>query len=209
MRRVLALAVALGSLNLGGSAGAANGSWQSFTDTTYGLRLAIPASWHVVPPTVARVKATITQLQKQNNAGLAIVYSTFVNSPQARKNLLNSHFQAFQYVPKDDIQPDFALYFSRTTPALAKEAPTMSATFAQNYAAGQGAVVSKHAMVHLPAGPVAFFEGTQSVGGHAVQFQIYVVGHGNLLYLFSFRADARATGEAATFRAIMNHFDFT
>jgi hypothetical protein len=209
MRRALALAVALVAVHLCSSAGAANGSWQSFTDPTYGLRVAIPASWHTVPPTVAGVRSTITQLEKQNNAGLATVYSTFIDSPEARANLVKPHFQAFQYVPNDDVQPDFALYFSRTTPALAKEVSTMSATFAQKYAAGQHAVVSKHAMVRLPAGPVAFFEGTQSAGGRPVQFQIYVIGHGDLLYEFSFRADARATAEAATFRAIMNHFHFT
>ena len=207
MRRVLALAVALGVVSLCGPAGAANG-WQTFTDPTYGLRVAIPASWHTVPPTVAGVRSTITQLMKQNNSRLASIYSTFIDSPAARNNLLNSHFQAFQYVPHAAVQPDFDLYFSRTTPALAKEAPTMSATFAQKYAAGQNAVISKHAMVQLPVGPAAFFEGTQPAGSTPIQFQIYVIGHGNLLYLFSFRADARAKGEAATFRAIMNHFAF-
>jgi hypothetical protein len=63
--------------------------------------------------------------------------------------------------------------------------------------------------VTLPTGPAGFLEGTQSAtGGSRTQFQIYLIAHGTLLYDLSFRAEARATSEAATFAAIARRFAF-
>ena len=209
--QVIAIILIVAAFGVCGSANAAQGPWQSFTDPTYHLRVEIPGSWYTVPPTIGGVQAEVTRLQKQNNAGLAIVYSTFINSPAARKNMLSYHFQAFQYVPGSAVQPDFAMAFSRTTPALAADTKAISKSFASRYEQQYpGAVVTKSAVVNLSAGPAAMLVGTRPLGdGLTAQVQIYVIGHGDLLYEFSFIADKKATAEAATFAAIMHRFAFT
>jgi hypothetical protein len=210
-RQAAALVLVVGTLGVCASATAGPAPWQSFTDPTYHLRVAIPGAWYTVPPTVAGVEAEVTRLQKRNNAGLAIVYSTFINSAAARKHMLGYHFQAFQYVPGSAIQPDFAIAFSRTTPALAADTQAISKSIASRYEQQYpGAVVTKSAVVTLPAGPAAMLVGTRPVGaGLTAQVQIYVIGQGDLLYEFSFIADKHATAEAATFAAIMHRFAFT
>jgi hypothetical protein len=209
--RALAFILIVGTLGVCGDATAGPAPWQSFTDPTYHLRVAIPGAWYTVPPTVAGVEAEVTRLQKQNNAGLAIVYQTFINSAAARKQMLSFHFQAFQYVPGSAIQPDFAMAFSRTTPALAADIQAISKSMASRYEQQYpGAAVSKSAVVTLPAGPAAMLVGTRPLGsGLTAQVQVYVIGHDDLLYEFSFIADKRATAEAATFAAIMHRFAFT
>jgi hypothetical protein len=195
-----------------GVATAAGGSWVSFVDSSNGIRVSIPKSWRTVPPTVAGVQSLIAQLTKSKQTGLAQVYSSFIASAAARKQMLSYHFQAFQYSPGSSIQPDFALAFARTSRAYtAKDLAATSTSVAKRFASVSGSTVTKHALVTLPSGPAAFVEGTQPTAGGVglrTQFEVYVVAHGTLLYELSFRADARATEEAATFTAIARRFAF-
>ena len=209
-RQGLAVVFALTGLVGCGVASAASGPWVSFVDQTYGIRVTIPRSWHTVPPTVAGVRSLVGQLEQKKQAGLAQVYASFIASAAARQKMLSYHFQAFQYSPGSAIQPDFALAFARTSRAYAaKDLATTSKSVAKQLTAVAGTRITKQTVVTLPAGPAGLLEGTQPVaGGLTTQFQIYVIAHGTLLYDLSFRADARATGEAATFTAIARRFAF-
>jgi hypothetical protein len=209
-RQGLAVVFALTGLVACGVASAASGPWVSFVDKSYGIRVTIPKSWHTVPPTVAGVQSLIGQLAKKKEVGLAQVYSSFIASTAARQKMLSYHFQAFQYSTGSAIQPDFALAFARTSRAYTvKDLATTSKSVARQFTAVPGTTITKQTVVTLPAGPAGFVEGTQPVaGGSTTQFQIYIIAHGTLLYDLSFRADARATSEAATFTAIARRFAF-
>jgi hypothetical protein len=209
MAGVLAATMAL-SLGVSARATAPKTTWASYTDPTYGMRVSIPKSWNVVPPTVAGVQALVSRLDKKNQAGLAGVYSALIGSSEARAQLLRYHFQAFDYVPTATQQPDFALAFARTTKALASDVAAISASFAASYASEPGATVSKHTVVTLPAGRAAFIQGVERKPGQPPQqVQIYVLGRGTVIYELIFRADVGVPGAAATFKAIANRFVLT
>ena len=207
-----ALVLTLAGFVVSSVASAASAPWVSFVDNSNGIRVAIPKSWHTLPPTVAGVQSLIGQLEKSKQTGLAQVYSSFIGTAAARQKMLSYHFQAFQYSPGSSIQPDFALAFARTSRAYsAKDLAATSTSVAKRFASVSGSTVTKHTLVTLPSGPAAFVEGTQpGTGGSGLrtQFQVYVVAHGTLLYELSFRADARAAGEAATFTSIARRFAF-
>jgi hypothetical protein len=156
------------------------------------------------------VQSLVAQLQKKKQTGLAQAYSTFIASAAARKQMLSYHFQAFQYSSGSSIQADFALAFAHTSRAYtAKDLATTSKSVATNFAAISGTKITKQTVVTLPAGPAGLVEGTKPAAGAAtIQFQTYIIAHGTLLYDLSFRADARATGEAATFAEIARRFAF-
>jgi hypothetical protein len=207
-----AIAVGLMACATGGwaSAAAPKPAWESFTDTAYGIRVSIPKTWFTVPPTVAEVQALIKRLDQTNDAGLANVYAQLIGTSAARTQLLRYLFQAFDYSPASAQQPDFALAYARTTKAVAGNPASLSASFAKSYAAEPGTTVTKHAVVKLPAGPAAFVEGTQRVAGAASQqFEVFILGHGTLLYTLAFRAEVSAPGAAAAFAGIAQRFTFT
>lgn len=210
MRR-FAVVLTLAGFVVSSVASAASGPWVSFVDNSYGIRVAIPKSWHTMPPTVAGVQSLIGQLKKSKQTGLAQVYSSFISTAGARQKMLSYHFQVFQYSPGSSIQPDFTLAFARIPRAYtANDLAAVSKSIAKKFASASGAI-TKQTVMTLPAGPAAFVEGTQpETGGSGLrtQFAVYVISHGTLLYELSFRADARAAGEAATFTAIARRFAF-
>ena len=189
---------------------ASAGGWQTFSDSRYGIRVAIPAGWHTVPPTVSGIKAEITKLGKQNDAGLATVYATFIDTAAARKQTLSYYFQAFQFVPKAAVQPDFAISVARTTAQIAADKKALATSFAHSYSSGRpGTTISKQAVVKVPAGRAALVEGRQTVSGTAERFQVYVLSKGDLLFVLSLRAAANSQAAAATFAGIVKRFAFS
>jgi hypothetical protein len=171
------------------------------------MRVSIPTSWRTVPPTVAGVQALITQLRAQHQAGLAAFYAGLIATPSARKQLLEYHFQAFEYVPSATQQPDFALAFARTSKALAADTAALGASWAARYDQQPGTTITRTTVVSLPAGRAALVEGVQTTPGlPKQQFEVYVLGRGSLLYTLTFRADAGTPGVVAAFAGIARRF---
>lgn len=211
MLALVAPAAVTASAGVSADAATPGNGWQTFTDSTWRIRVSIPASWHLVPPTVRGVQALISQLNAKNETGLAGVYEGLIGTPSARTQLLRYLFQAFEYSPTATQEPDFALAFARTTKALTGDVSAISASFAKNYASHPGTTVIKHGVVTLPAGRAAFVEGAQVVpnGAPPQEFEIYVLGHGTLLYQLTFRADLNAPLVASAMAGIASRFAFT
>lgn len=208
LRQCLAVA-ALAALVGCGAADAAQGGWESLVDPTYGIRVAMPKTWDVVPPTVAGVQSLIAQLEKKKETGLAAAYSGLIDTAAARTKLSSYHFQAFQYVPSAQVEPDFTLAFARTSRAFTVKDLTAIAKSNAKAFASRGVTVTKATVVTLPAGPAALTEGTATVGiGVTVHLEDFVIAHGTLLYQLSFEADASIAGSGATFTEIARRFAF-
>jgi hypothetical protein len=185
----------------------------TYVDKSAGYRITIPTKWQVVPPSVAAVKAKVTQLKKQKKTDLAAAYSDYVGTASARAELTQFRFRAFMWpalpspVPTDvsvRIQPVAKTY-------KAADLPRIAAVFRKELVS-PGATVSKTQLLDLPAGRAAMLTGTvplgKAFGGARTGFTLILILRPGRLYLLSFRIDSRAAKDANVFASITQLFRF-
>jgi hypothetical protein len=186
------------------AAGAAGGQWVTLTDKPEGFALTVPKSIFVVPNSPAKVKAIITRLKKENQAGVASVYSQILSSSDVTKFV----YEGFFLEQSSPVQPLFTLGVDRTVAAnttrsgLAKVAAAEASSLR-----GGGATVTASKVVSLPAGPAAYVDANQTVSGAKTRLVEYVIGHGDLVYLLTFRTTGAGT-DLSVFNTIAKRFAF-
>jgi len=212
MLGVGALLVAAAAL-IAASAGAKNQPSTTYVDKTAGYRITLPTKWQVIPPSLAAAKQKIAQLKKQKKTDLASVYTSYVGTASARKELSEYRFRAFLWpalpspVPTDvsvKIVPVAKTYKVADLPAI-------GATFAKNMAT-PGAKIDKPQLLKLPAGNAELITGTvplpASFQGAKTGFTLIILLRPGRLYLLSFRIDSRAAADAKVFASIASLFRF-
>ena len=209
---ILVLAVT-SSLLVAGVASAKNLPSTIYVDKSGGYRITIPKTWQVIPPSVPVVKKKIATLKKQKKTDLASVYSSYISTAAARKELTDFRFRAFMWpalpspVPTDvslRIQPVAKTY-------KAKDLPAIGASFAKNMAS-PGAKIDKPQLLKLPAGQAVLITGTvplpKEFQGAKTGFTLILMLKPGRLYMLSFRIDSRAAADAKVFTSIASLFRF-
>ena len=185
-------------------ASATGGQWVKLTDKPEGFALTVPNSMFFVPNSVAKVKAIITKLKQQNEAGTAAVYSQIIGSSDVTKFV----YEGFFYSPSATVQPLFTLGVFRT-PA-ANTTPTGLAAVANSAAStlrAKGATIVSAKVVKLPAGGAARIQAEEGSGAAKSFLEIYMVGDGTRVYELTFRTGA-SRASLATFESIAKRFAF-
>jgi hypothetical protein len=202
----LALAgLVLSLLAAAATAGAAGGQWVTLTDKYEGFSLTVPKSIFFVPNSKEKVKTIIAELTKQNQAGVAAVYSQIIGSSDVSKFV----YEGFFFTPSATVQPLFTLAAAQTVPANTTRSGLAEVAASEAGALrGQGATVSSAKVVTLPAGPAATIEATQEVSGAKTLLVEYVIGNKNRIYLLVFRTAASTRAQLSTFETIARRFAF-
>jgi hypothetical protein len=201
------------SLLAAGQAGAKNLPSTIYVDKGGGYRITIPKTWQVIPPSLAAVKKKVAQLKKQKKADLASVYSSYISTASARKELSEFRFRAFMWpalpspVPTDvslRIQPVSKTYKTADLPAI-------GASFAKNMSS-PGAKIAEPQLLKLPAGSAILITGTvplpKEFQGAKTGFTLVLLLRPGRLYMLSFRIDSRAAADAKIFTSIASLFRF-
>jgi hypothetical protein len=160
---------------------------------------------YFVPNSVAKVKAIISELTKQNQAGVAAVYSQIITSSDVTK----FWYEGFFFTPNAAVQPLFTLAIAKTLPAnttgagLAKIAAGSAASLRR-----QLYDVTAAKVVALPEGSAAFDEATLDRSNVNSLVVIYTVGHGDHIYQLTFRTDATSRASLSTFDTVAKRLAF-
>ena len=207
------VAAVTASLLVAGPVAAKNLPSTIYVDKSGGYRLTIPTKWQVIPHSLADVKKKVAQLKKQKKADLASVYSSYISTADARKELAEFRFRAFMWpalpspVPTDvslRIQPIAKTYKVADLPAI-------GASFVENMAS-PGATISKPELLKLPAGSAILITGTvplpKEFQGAKTGFTLILMLRPGRLYMLSFRIDSRAAADAKIFTSIASLFRF-
>jgi hypothetical protein len=201
-RLELVLPAVLATLVVCATAAAAGGQWVTLTDKPEGFSLTVPKAIFFVPNSPAKVKAIITQLKKENQAGVASVYSQILGSSDVTKFV----YEGFFLDQSSSVQPLFTLAVDGTVPANTTRSGLANVAKAEaNALRGKGATVTASKVVTLPAGAAAYVEASQTVSGTKTKLVEYVIGHGNRVYLLTFRTTA-AGADLSTFNTIAKRF---
>jgi hypothetical protein len=190
---------------LSASAAAAGGKWVTQTDKPEGFAITVPTSLWFVPNSVAKVKGIVLQLEGQNNAGAAAVYSQILDSSDVTKFV----YEGFFYTLTASVQPLFTLAVLgttaiNTTPSALSALAKSSASALQKK--GDSNVSAK--VVTLPAGHAALVEATEP-GKTATLLVQYTIGAGTRLYQLTFRTEASTKASLSTFQTIAKRFALT
>lgn len=208
------LAIAAAGLLGCGGAGAAGTRWQVLVDKTYGISVAVPRTWCIVPPSVGQIQSLMTALEKHHYPALADIYFEFISTADARAEMSRYLFQAFQCAsPYPSAYPDltdFTIAVARTARTYSAIDLTADAASIAKVFATQGMTATRSMLVTLPAGAAALITATwKEQTGITAHVEEYVIPHGKLLFNLSFRADIRLPTAPTTFAAIARRFDFT
>ncbi len=210
---VAALVLAVAASLVAGAASAKNLPSTIYVDKSGGYRITIPKTWQVIPPSVPIIKKKIATLKKQKKADLASVYSSYISTAGARKEVGDFRFRAFMWpalpspVPTDvslRIQPVAKTY-------KAADLPAIGASFAKNMAS-PGAKIDKPQLLKLPSGQAVLITGTvplpKEFQGAKTGFTLILMLRPGKLYMLSFRIDSRAAPDAKVFTSIASLFRF-
>jgi hypothetical protein len=211
-RRLGVVAIVAGLLCAGSASAGRPSAWRTYQSAS-GFRIAVPATWLLVPQSADKLKALITHLQKSGQLGKARLLRSYASDKY--QHPLDRVFDAVQWPELPGPIATDAIVTKRSLSGLKPTPSTLRAV--ANYVASQlgrdpGVTLgSKRAQaVRLAGGLSYLIYGTATAsgfGGERTGFANYLlIGHG-AIWEIEFRTNSRYLGRLAQlFRRIAGTF---
>ncbi len=166
----------------------------------------IPSTWHLVPRTVAGVKAKAKAVKK-TNPGLATAFTNLVTYEP--ENITGFTLQAFLYSAGAYPEPEVLVNAVKTSKSYgAKDLTTLGDYFANEMSGTKGSKVTVPKTVTLPAAKASLIESTVPDGDVTIGRELYLIPDGKRVFEIEFVIDASYLSKATIFDSIARTFQF-
>jgi hypothetical protein len=175
----------------------------------YGFSVALPASWKVIPRSVAGVRAAAAKARSRGQSSLAAQYKGILNDPYSRKDVTTAAFDAFEWPqPRSPITTDLLIHAYHASDRDLQN-PNLLGTIATLLAKelNSAGFAEKPQHLTLPVGKAILIVGASqldpSYGGALDGVATYLLIRGHTVFEITGRSDSRLmTLYAPLFRRI-------